>query len=117
MNNESKFNQNGRVIVFLKEIYSFNYGKVQTHNNMKAKIIKINITNKISGIVSAVYRFPDSDVLEFLHNLNTLLERVNNDDCDITIDILKSSDCMTSLYLNIWIYSNYKRTCKRAGQQ
>lgn len=105
--NESTFNQNDGVIVFLKDSYSFNYEIEHLHKNMKAIIIKINVTKSISAIVTAVYRSPDSDVNEFIDNLHTLLERVNKNIADIkiftgdiNIDLLKTSDMATSQYLN-----------------
>lgn len=83
MFNESEFNQNDEVIVFLKETVS----ATKTYfNNTKAIIINIKETETIKAVVTAVYQSPDPELHEFIYEKKkNHLEKFDNNDCDFTI--------------------------------
>lgn len=106
--NESRYNQNDGVIVYLKEKYDFSYEIIEVYNNIKAIEIKFQLELRANAVITALYRSPDSNAKEFVESLYTLLERNDNSGYefqiftgDINIDLLNSEQNVTCQYLNI----------------
>lgn len=115
--NESHFNQNDGVIVYVNSSLNFTYDILPLHNNINA--LKINITSNINGsvVVTAFYKSPTININEFNASLNAFLERHENNENeiklflgDLNINLLEPHDRHTAEYLNILNEFGYKST-------
>lgn len=105
--NESRYNKNDGVAVYIKDSLKYSYKIFPLLNEMKVLEIQLVLGNEQTMLLRAMYRSPNSNETEFLEKFACFLENNENDEFDFCIlagdlnfNLLKPEDSTTAEYIN-----------------
>jgi len=110
--NNSTFNQNDGIIVFVKHELNPQFN-IKTFNETLPIEINLNI-NKILFRIYAIYRSPSSNQQQFIHDLyNKILTKQKDSSVDIilgdmNLNLLKQNCPIVSEYINTFLSTGFK---------